>query len=282
MCTHKPYRLLPPLATAVQGGAALHPHVEGTRPDIGAGGSISDKNPAYCELTVQYYAWKNVEADYYGFCHYRRFFGFGARTRRPYLALGRLGEKKARRLLSAPEEITARIAGECWDVIAVRPEDMGESVREQYEGSAHCYGEDLSLFEQLLCQMHPHLAKHADAYLSQQKQYFCNMFIMRREIFFDYCEHLFPLLEEFDRHKIPHGDFQSDRTDGYLAERFFGIYLSYLREGQKRILEVPRVDTDCSLKKRLLYRLLPPESRRRRFFKRLLAARTIRNSIPRK
>ena len=40
------------------------------------GDNISDLNPMYCELTTQYWAWKNVDADYIGFCHYRRYFDF--------------------------------------------------------------------------------------------------------------------------------------------------------------------------------------------------------------
>ena len=32
------------------------------------GDNISDRKFGLCELTVQYWAWKNIRADYYGFC----------------------------------------------------------------------------------------------------------------------------------------------------------------------------------------------------------------------
>ena len=41
------------------------------------GFNISKKNPNYCELTVQYWAWKNRAADAKGIVHYRRYFSNG-------------------------------------------------------------------------------------------------------------------------------------------------------------------------------------------------------------
>ena len=267
MCIGKETDLVPPLCVPVQGGAKINSPISGIIEDDGKNGSISEKNPYYCELTVQYYAWKNEDADYYGLCHYRRFFCFDKSIKKPYLAFkGTLPEKK-KHLLGDEDEIR-RLCGE-YDVIVPRAENVGKTVYQKYVTSKHCFKEDLDLFLEILKEKYPFLSEYADAYMSQSKQYFCNMFIMKRELFFEYSELLFSLLEELDLKKTLHGSFQDDRTDGYLGERFLGIYIYYLLSKGKRICEISRIDINCGAKRTLLYKLFPPETKRRFLLKKI-------------
>ena len=60
----------------IQVGTALSEHYIKDILHDDQGENISSKNRSYCELTAQYWAWKNEDADYYGFFHYRRYFSF--------------------------------------------------------------------------------------------------------------------------------------------------------------------------------------------------------------
>lgn len=266
MCCHKGYEYIPPLCEPIQCGTALNAEISGICHDRD-GENISEKNREYCELTAHYYAWKNVAADYYGFCHYRRFFST-ENSRRPYIVRGTLSESDKTRLLK--DERFWRDIIQRHDIIAPKSEDMGLTVREHYCGSAHHFAEDLELFMQILSKQAPQLLPAAEKYLSQRKQYFCNMFVMKRELFSEYCGLLFGILEEFDKCKTLHGDFQSDRTDGYLGELFTGMFINFCSERGADIAELARLDVSCSAKKRIGYALLPPQSRRRFFAKRIV------------
>lgn len=264
MCCHKGCSVIPPLCEPIQCGAALSAADFGTLRDD-EGENISDRNREYCELTAHYYAWKNVTADYYGFCHYRRFFCADESAGRPYLVRGGLRDAA---LLGSEEFWRSVIARH--DIIAPRSEDMGMTAREHYCTSKHHFAQDLDLFLEALSRRAPQLYDAAQRYLSQNRQYFCNMFIMRRERFFEYCGILFDVLEEFDGRKVRHGDFQSDRTDGYLGEIFTGAFISYCRENGASVKELPRLDVGCGAGKRLAYYAFPPESGRRFAVKKLV------------
>lgn len=256
MCCHNGFDTVPPFCVPIQCGSALNPPVDGALPD-NMGDSISEKNHQYCELTAHYYVWKNVNADYYGFCHYRRFFCFGENCKRPYIVRKKLSQKDIA-LLGSPDEIEKTV--QKYDIVIPKSENMGLSVREHYITAKYHRKEDLELFIRLIKEKYTYLSDSADQYLAQSRQYFCNMFIMKRDIFFEYCEMLFGALNEFDKLKKSLGMLWENRTDGYLGEIFTGIFVYHKRQNGLRVRDIARLDVSCSAVKIIGYLLFPPES----------------------
>lgn len=271
VCCHRPFEVPKhPLLVPVQVGTALAAERFAGFCHDDEGENISAKNRSYCELTAQYWAWKNVEADYYGFFHYRRYLYPEADTKRPYRI-------EAQPKLSWLEKCGygefAKII-EKYDIIAPKGEDMHMPVREHYAAAPYHHGKDLELTAQIVRERHPEMATAVDDYLNGTACYFGNIYIMKKPTFDDYCGWLFPILEEFDCRADLSGYGQQElRVDGYLAERLFGVYYTY-RRSALRCLELPRVhfepDSRQRWKKKAVNCLLPAGTYRRYLGKKLL------------
>ena len=99
-----------------------------------------------------------------------------------------------------------------------------------YRRSPYLHVEDLERVMEIMREMHPEYGEDADAYLSSSTSCFCNMFIMRRQLFFDYCAWLFPILERFvSEWDTSHLSHESLRTPGHLSERLLNVYLIHER-----------------------------------------------------
>lgn len=200
------------------------------------GENISSLNPMYCELTTQYWAWKNVDAPYIGFCHYRRYFDFSSELHEQ----NSYGEVMDSRIDAASQKkyclddasITKALEGV--DVVTTVVQDIRSylgpraTLRSQYDAADHLYVEDLDRVVEILIRRHPEYAEDAREFLGGHTGCFCNMFIMKRDIFRSYCAWLFPLLEEFvnttDMSKYSR---EGVRTPGHLSERLLNIYLNH-------------------------------------------------------
>ena len=263
ICCHKRVQVPKhPLLAPLQVGAALAgDHFPGFLHDD-TGDNISVKNCSYCELTAQYWAWKNTGADYYGFFHYRRYLYPDIKTKRPYRVEGAASRSLLDKLGYAGFEPLIRQ----YDIIAAKGENMYVPVREHYANAPNHHRKDLELVEQIVREHHPEMAGAMETYLSGSICYFGNIYIMRRKVFYGYCAWLFPILEAFDQRADTSGySEQESRVDGYLAERLFGVYLAY-QENRLKILELPRVHFYPKaeyVRRKLLNAMLPPGSRRR-------------------
>ncbi len=201
------------------------------------GNNISAQNAMYCELTTQYWAWKNADAKYYGFCHYRRYFDFSdvEHEENPYGEVME-GEKIGwgTRARYGLDDDSIRAAIEGYDVVTTGVKDLRdfpehyESTYDHYSRAPYLKIADLDRVIEILKELQPDYAADADAYLAGHLTCFCNMYIMRRELFFRYCEWMFPILERFiagwDTALLSH---EALRTPGHLSERLFNIWLAH-------------------------------------------------------
>lgn len=200
------------------------------------GDNISDKNPMYCELTTQYWAWKNIDAEYYGFCHYRRYFNF-SNTSYPENPYGEIMDDYIDADAIVKYGLNDQTIAEAvhgYDVITTKYGDLREIIdrhgtpKAVWESAPKLLDEDLHHMYDILCTRYPDYKQDAIDFLMGNRSCFCNMFIMRKDIFLDYCTWLFPLLEEFEKHtNMQFYSKEALRTPGHLAERLLNIYLMH-------------------------------------------------------
>lgn len=267
---HQPDQIVPPhpLLVPIQVGAALSEyHFPGfVQDDIGE--NISYKNKVYCELTAQYWAWKNAFADYYGFFHYRRYL-FPCLDIAPSCVYIIKPESTLEQLDSLGYDTFQDLIAD-YDLIVPRKENMQISVRQHYASAPNHHKEDLDIIERVIEEKYPDYIHAKDTYFSNSMCYFGNIFIMRKELFYTYCKWLFSILTDFEAVKdISSYSAAEKRVAGYLGERLLGVFVTYQQQKNNalHILELPRVHFEPNqirrMKQIFVNMLFPPGSKKR-------------------
>ena len=168
----------------VQAGSALNPPLGFQRDD--EGNNISSENPNFCELTCLYWAWKNLQADYYGLCHYRRYFS------------GKSSGPKFERI--ADQE---KISGILRKVPLILPRPRNYWIESNYQQYIHAHHqEDLMVTRKVISELCSDYLEAYDQVMEREYGSRFNMFIMRKDIFHNYCECLFKILFEVKKQQI--------------------------------------------------------------------------------
>ncbi len=205
-----------------------------------SGDNISARNKSFCELTTQYWAWKNTDYDYYGFCHYRRLFSFSpfhipendwGTIEYPYLNDSAIDE-----IHFDDESIESLVPK--YDFIIAKGININllreKSVRSHYYNARELFKNDYNLMLDIIKEKYPKLYPYALEYSDGKVYYPCNMFIMKKEIFNEYSDMLFDILFEFERKAdIKNYSVQSYRVTGHLAERILGMFYLYCKKEKK-------------------------------------------------
>lgn len=195
---------------AGKAGAALPLPYQGDN----TGEHISEKNPHYCELTVLYWAWKNLDADYIGLAHYRRHFAVHKPlpwSKRKYAYI--LNSTEVESLLKKH------------DILLPKPRNYW--IETNYSHYIHAHpAESMEQTKEILFRRFPDYREAFETVMKRTKAHRFNMFIMKKELFHDYCDWLFSILFELERVLDISGyNTYNQRIFGFISERLLDVYL---------------------------------------------------------
>lgn len=214
------------------------------------GDNISKLNPMYCELTAQYWAWKNLDADYYGFFHYRRYLSFSDKMAED--DYGNIVEDYMDddfvKKYSLDEDSIHTVVGDN-DIVLSNLKNtkampgMGKDMYTQYQASGYLNIDDIYMMIDVLKEKYPEYVPYAKTFMDGHMSYLNNMYIMKKDVFKAYCEWLFDILDECHK-RINYDNYSVEaiRTVGHLAERLFNIYMLHLKD-EKADLKIKELQT---------------------------------------
>lgn len=216
VAAHKPYQMPEDsMYLPIQVGAAGRASLGFQRDDEGE--NISPDNLRFCELTAIYWAWKNLTADYIGLAHYRRHFT----TQNLW---NRRGEDKFSYVLTQNE--LEPILHD-YDVIVPQKRCYYiENIRSHYNHLPYTYEKDIEKLGQIIQRIEPDYNDAYEIVMHRSWAHMFNMFIMKEEVFKQYCEWMFPILFEADK-EIDVSDYtpMEARAVAYFGEFMLDVWL---------------------------------------------------------
>lgn len=223
--------------------------------------NISDLNGSYCELTGLYWAWKNIDSDYVGLCHYRRYFSFRFKGilkqifNRFFHYCGHIyyaviSQPKVG--LYYPYQYTVRTESELskvvetfernlvkWindnpncDLFALKPVDKG-AMSNYFQFSSISGSHHLEIIRKVIANTFPDILPYYNKTLSSNKLFYANMIVMKKELFQSFCKFLFSTLEEYNSILLQEGYYLDkeeksiSRISGYMGELLTSSFISY-------------------------------------------------------
>lgn len=173
-----------------------------------SGENISNKNATFCELTGLYWAWKNLDAEYIGLCHYRRYFTCEN--------IKTLNEDKKFKMVLNKKQVEEILK----DTDIILPKKRKYYIENLYDHYKHTmYIETLDETRNIIEEKCPNYLSEFDKLYKRTSAHMFNMFVMKKEYLNMYCEWLFDILFELE-----------NRIDSNKYDSFHARYLGRISE----------------------------------------------------
>lgn len=223
-----------------------------------SGENISHKNKILSELTGMYWVWKNsTPSDYVGFCHYRRYFSF----KQPFplnlkLKLLKNGfvhqiksddQTSIKNLGITDSALISKIVSQ-YDIILpyktcfrnLRKGKPKMSIGFHYR--LYHPAEDLALLVKSIKETYPEINNEVDEYFEKNNSInLFTMFIMKHELFDQYMQFMFNILECVEKKIIlENRDNYQSRALAFMGERLLSLFILKVKKTKNlKIKELP-------------------------------------------
>ena len=230
------------ILTPIQTGRAVASEVFKDMIGDDTGENISSRNDKYSELSAMYWVWKNYNKignpEYVGFMHYRRQFVFNETLGLPYPQW-----IASYYYIPSVREATPFFSDDAIEGIVPQFDYLAPKysvtpffdIRQEYiEAIPGSKGEIFDTFIQVCRKIHPEWEEEISKVEKGNVVQVCNMFVMKKELFFNYCNFAFPVLFELER-RIDEMKIVTKETRflGYMAEKLQTMFMFRLEKEKK-------------------------------------------------
>lgn len=196
--------------TPIQVGKSLSSEDLGFQGDD-TGDNISYKNKNYCELTGLYWAWKNLDCEYIGLAHYRRYLKIDYSQINKYLTK--------------------------YDIIMPRLSILDMSAADKLMHLTT--RDDFYIMLMSLLKLYPEYKQTIIDQLFNRNRYSSfNMFICHKSLCDNYCNWLFSIFNDMEKYVRLSGYSRLARLYGFLSEPLLLVFCKYNN------LKIKYVDVD--------------------------------------
>ena len=178
-------------------------------------GSVSDRNSRYSEASAMYWIGRHIDSDYVGIVHYRR-------------------------RLDLTDEQYDKYMDEGVDIITTHLIDLGQSIENDYREVL--YSADWDLFMDILKERDQGEFEFYKKCLSSNLIHACNINVFRAELYREFSEWAFPILDEFWKRSPEKTDTYQHRDVGFIAERLSHLFVMRMIRDGKKVVEAPLKD----------------------------------------
>lgn len=212
------------------------------------GDNVSNRRLSFCEETVLYWAWKNVKADYYGFCHYRRFLSFANKKFETskinnHIIEEYLDNNSIKKYHLNDTESIHNIV-ENTDIVTICPMNLrnfeGEDITVYKHLIKHTHWfkkRDINLIFEVIKEKYPSYLSYTYDYMNGYILRGFNCYILKSNIFNEYCKFCFDILFELEKRiDTTYYNQQMKRFTGFVSELLFAIFYNKQKEENKSLI----------------------------------------------